>query len=195
MLKHLKFTAVAMVALCAAAPALAQEIVLRSSDTHPDGYPTVEAVKHMSELLMERSGGRIAIEVYHSAQLGEEADTIEQTRFGVIDMNRVSMGPFNNLVPETKVPSLPYIFRSVDHMRTVMDGEIGDEILSAFEPHGLIGLAYYDAGARSFYNSRVPITSLEDLSGLKFRVMPNPNAKIAASEMARKMILARAGRK
>jgi len=171
MLKHLKFTAVAMVALCAAAPALAQEIVLRSSDTHPDGYPTVEAVKHMSELLMERSGGRIAIEVYHSAQLGEEADTIEQTRFGVIDMNRVSMGPFNNLVPETKVPSLPYIFRSVDHMRTVMDGEIGDEILSAFEPHGLIGLAYYDAGARSFYNSRVPITSLEDLSGLKFRVM------------------------
>ncbi len=149
----------------------AQEIVLRSSDTHPDGYPTVEAVKYMGELLSERTDGRISIEVFHSAQLGEEADTIEQTRFGVIDMNRVSLGPFNGLVPETKIPSLPYIFRSTDHMRKVMDGEIGDEILAAFEPHDLIGLAFYDGGARSFYNSQRPIQSMADLEGLKFRVM------------------------
>lgn len=167
----LKLGVSAAVLVSLSAAAIGQEIVLRSSDTHPDGYPTVEAVKYMGELLMERSDGRISIEVYHSAQLGEEADTIEQTRFGVIDMNRVSLGPFNNLVPETKVPSLPYIFRSVEHMRTVMDGEIGDEILEAFEPHGLIGLAYYDAGARSFYNSRVPVASVEDMAGLKFRVM------------------------
>lgn len=151
--------------------ASAQEILLRSSDTHPDGYPTVEAVKYMGELIKERTDGRIGIEVYHSAQLGEEKDTIEQTQFGVIDLNRVSMGPFNNIVEETQVVSLPYIFRSIDHMHKVMDGPIGEEILAAFEPHDLIGLAYYDGGARSFYNSEKPIKSMEDLKGLKFRVM------------------------
>lgn len=151
--------------------AFAQETVLRSSDTHPDGYPTVEAVEYMGRLLTSWTDGRIGIEVAHSAQLGEEADTIEQTRFGAIDFNRVSMGPFNGLVPETKVPSLPYIFRSTAHMHRVMDGPIGDEILAAFEPHGLIGLAFFDGGARSFYNSKKPIRSMADLKGLKFRVM------------------------
>ncbi|WP_198174078.1 TRAP transporter substrate-binding protein [Mesorhizobium xinjiangense] len=163
--------ALAFSAALGASAVFAQEITLRSSDTHPDGYPTVEAVKYMGELIKERTDGRIAVEVYHSAQLGEEKDTIEQTRAGVIDLNRVSMGPFNGLVPETRVVSLPYIFRSVDHMHKVMDGEIGEDILAGFEPHGLIGLAYYDGGARSFYNSSKPIESLADLQGMKFRVM------------------------
>ena len=166
-----KLTAALAVSAALTTAAFAQEIVLKSSDTHPDGYPTVEAVKYMGELLKERSGGRIAVEVYHSAQLGEEKDTIEQTRAGVIDLNRVSMGPFNGLVPETRVVSLPYIFRSVDHMHKVMDGDIGADILSGFEAHGLVGLAYYDGGARSFYNREKPITSIDDLKGMKFRVM------------------------
>lgn len=147
------------------------EITLRSSDTHPDGYPTVAAVQAMGDLLKERSAGRICIEVFHSAQLGEEKDTIEQTKFGVIDMNRVSMGPFNNIIEETKVVSLPFIFRGTDHMHRVMDGPIGDEILVAFEPHGFVGLAYYDGGSRSFYNSQKPIDSIDDLAGMKVRVM------------------------
>ncbi|MDM7933585.1 TRAP transporter substrate-binding protein [Tabrizicola sp.] len=147
------------------------ELTLKSSDTHPDGYPTVAAVQVMGEMIKERSGGRICIEVFHSAQLGEEKDTIEQTKFGVIDMNRVSMGPFNNIIEETKVVSLPFIFRGTDHMHRVMDGPIGEEILAAFEPHGFIGLAYFDGGSRSFYNSQKPIDSIDDLAGMKVRVM------------------------
>ncbi|WP_192252652.1 TRAP transporter substrate-binding protein [Mesorhizobium caraganae] len=147
------------------------QTVLRSADTHPDGYPTVEAVKYMGELIKERTAGRYSVEVYHSAQLGEEKDTIEQTQTGVIDLNRVSMGPFNGIVPETAVPSLPYMFRSVDQMRHVMDGPIGDEILKAFEAHDLVGLAFYDSGARSFYNTKKDITSIADLKGMKFRVI------------------------
>lgn len=171
-MKQLRSTVAALAVLAAGATAaFAQEITLRSSDTHPDGYPTVEAVKHVGELVKERTDGRITIEVFHSAQLGEEKDTIEQTQFGVIDMNRVSLGPFNNLIPETAVVSLPYIFRDAEHMHQVMDGPIGEEILAAFEPHGLIGLAFYDSGARSFYNSEKPIESVEDLEGMKFRVM------------------------
>ncbi|UJQ95526.1 TRAP transporter substrate-binding protein [Mariluticola halotolerans] len=171
MFHYTKLLATAGVAALLSTAAFAQDMVLRSSDTHPDGYPTVEAVKHMGELLSERTNGRLSIEVFHSAQLGEEKDTIEQTRFGVIDMNRVSMGPFNGLIPATNIPSLPYIFRSVEHMRRVMDGPIGDEILAKFEPFDLIGLAFFDGGARSFYNSVRPIRSMDDLADLKFRVM------------------------
>jgi tripartite ATP-independent transporter DctP family solute receptor len=147
------------------------QTVLRSADTHPDGYPTVEAVKYMGELIKQRTNGRYSVEVYHSAQLGEEKDTIEQTQTGVIDLNRVSMGPFNGIVPETQVPSLPYMFRSVDQMRHVMDGPVGEQILKAFETHDLVGLAFYDSGARSFYNTKKDITSIADLKGMKFRVI------------------------
>ena len=169
-MKHL-FFASAVAGMAVAHTAFACEVTLRSADTHPSGYPTVQAVEHMGELLKERTDGRLCIEVFHSSQLGQEKDTIEQTQFGVIDMNRVSMGPFNNIIEETQVVSLPYVFRSVDHMHRVMDGPVGDEILDAFAAHDLIGLAYFDGGSRSFYNSVKPIESMADLAGMKFRVM------------------------
>lgn len=147
------------------------QTVLRSSDTHPDGYPTVEAVKYFGELLEERTGGRYSVEVYHSSQLGQEADTIEQVRSGVLDLNRVSMAPWNSLVPLTMIPSLPYLFTSPEHARKVMMGEIGDEIAAGFEEHGVVVLAFYDGGARSFYNSQKPVNSLEDMAGQKYRVI------------------------
>jgi len=149
----------------------AAQTVLKSSDTHPDGYPTVEGVKYFGQLVKERTDGRYEVEVYHSAQLGEEKDTIEQVRSGVIELNRVSMAPFNGTVKESIVPALPYIFRSEDHMHKVMDGPIGDQIKAAFEPAGLVVLAFYDAGSRSFYNSKRPIKTVEDMKGLKFRVI------------------------
>jgi tripartite ATP-independent transporter DctP family solute receptor len=148
----------------------AQEITLRSADIHPDGYPTVEAVKYMGQLVSERTNGRIKIEVMNNAVLGNEKDTIEQTRFGVIDMNRVNAAPFNNLVPETTVLGMPFLFRSTEHMHHTVDGPIGDEVLAAFEPHGLVGLAFYDSGARSFYTTNKPIEKLADLKGMKIRV-------------------------
>lgn len=156
-----------------ASAASACEITLKSSDTHPDGYPTVEAVKSMAAEVKEKTGGRICIEVFPSSQLGEEKDTIEQTQFGVIDMVRASFGTFNDIVPETKLFSLPYLFRSVDHMHNVLDGPIGDELGDAFAQRDLVELAYYDGGARSFYNSQRPIASIDDLKEMKFRVMQN----------------------
>ncbi|MBB3937583.1 TRAP transporter substrate-binding protein [Aureimonas phyllosphaerae] len=147
------------------------QTLLRSSDTHPDGYPTVEGVKYFGELVKERTAGRYEVEVYHSAQLGEEKDTIEQVRSGVIQLNRVSMAPFNGTVKETIVPALPYVFRDEEHMHKVMDGPVGDQIKAAFEPAGLVALAFYDAGSRSFYNSKKPIRTVADLAGLKFRVI------------------------
>jgi len=171
MLHISKLTTAALLATSFMIGSVAAQTVLRSSDTHPDGYPTVEGVEYFGELVKERTAGRYSVEVYHSAQLGEEKDTIEQVRSGVIDLNRVSMAPFNGLVKETIVPALPYIFRSEDHMHKVMDGAVGDQIKAAFDAVGLVALAYYDAGARSFYNSKKPINSVADMKGMKFRVI------------------------
>jgi tripartite ATP-independent transporter DctP family solute receptor len=124
----------------------------------------------MGQLVSERTKGRIKIQVMNNSVLGSEKDTIEQTRFGVIDMNRVNTAPFNNLVKETVVLGLPFLFRSTEHMHKVVDGPIGDDILKAFEPHGLVGLAFYDSGARSFYTTKKPIEKLADLKGMKIRV-------------------------
>lgn len=157
-------------AMSTAMGAQAQEITLRSADIHPDGYPTVEAVKYMGDLVSQRTNGRIKIQVMNNSVLGSEKDTIEQTRFGVIDMNRVNTAPFNNLVKETVVLGLPFLFRSTEHMHKVVDGPIGDEILKAFEPNGLVGLAFYDSGARNFYTTKKPIEKLSDLKGMKIRV-------------------------
>jgi len=171
MLHVSKFLAGVALASALMLGAASAQTVLKSSDTHPDGYPTVEGVKYFGELIKERTQGRYSVEVYHSAQLGEEKDTIEQVRSGVIELNRVSMAPFNGTVKETIVPALPYVFRDEDHMHKVMDGPIGDQIKAAFEPAGLVALAFYDAGARSFYNSKKPIKTVADMAGLKFRVI------------------------
>jgi len=170
-MKHFSRLAAAAAAIAMMVGAAGAQTVLRSSDTHPDGYPTVEAVKYFGELVKERTAGLYSVEVYHSAQLGEEKDTIEQVRSGVIDLNRISMAPFNGIIPESTVPSLPYLFRSEDHMHKVMDGEIGAQIGAAFEAADLVVLAFYDGGARSFYNSKKPINTLADLAGMKFRVI------------------------
>jgi TRAP-type C4-dicarboxylate transport system substrate-binding protein len=174
-LNYAKTIGAALLASVAMASATAAcEVTFRSSDTHPDGYPTVAAVNATGDMLEERLGGRLCIEVFHSAPLGEEKDTIEQTQFGVIDMNRVSFGPFNNIIEETQVPSLPHVFRSVAHMNKVMDGPVGQKILDAFTDHDLVGLAFYDGGSRSFYNSEQPITSIDDLAILR-RGVPDPD--------------------
>ncbi len=153
---------------CAMTSAQAQ--VFRSSDNHVEAYPTVQSVKYMSEILAKESGGRMSIKVYHSDQLGQEKDVVQQVQFGVIDMSRCSFAVLNNIIPETQVLSLPYVFRSIEHMHKVVDGPVGEEIFKAMEAKGFVGLAYYDSGARVFFNKKHPIKGLSDMKGLKLRV-------------------------
>jgi tripartite ATP-independent transporter DctP family solute receptor len=150
-----------------AAPAAARDF--RSAEIHPADYPTTKAVEYMGQLLKERSGGKLGVKVFPNGALGQERDTIEQLKIGGLDMMRINVAPLNNIVPETIVPALPFIFRSEEHMHTVLDGPIGDEILAAMESQGMIGLAFYDSGARSMYATK-PIKTLADLQHSKVRV-------------------------
>jgi tripartite ATP-independent transporter DctP family solute receptor len=139
-------------------------------DVHPTDYPTVEAVRWMGEEIERETAGRIAFRIYPSGQLGTETDTVNLARFQVLDIARVYLGAVNNMFPATQPLALPYIFRDEGHMRRVCDGEIGRDILQAFERRGLIGLAFYDSGLRSMYNTRHPINTPDDMHDLKVRV-------------------------
>ncbi len=151
-------------------PATTAAREFRAADTQSEDYPTVQALQFMARQVEERTGGRHRIRVFHSRQLGEESDTIEQTRVGAIDLNRTNVAPIGSLIPALNVLALPFLFRSFDHLHKVIDEGIGNEILSSFERHGFVGLAFYDSGARSIYNSVRPVRSLEDMKGLRIRI-------------------------
>ena len=177
-------TVVLVVALCltvAATGAFARE--LRAADTQNEDYPTVQALRFMGRVVSERSSGRHQIKVFHSRQLGEEKETLEQTRAGVIDLNRTNVALLGNIVPSMNVLAMPFLFRSIEHMQKVLDGPIGAEILASFEPYGFVGLAFYDSGARSIYNNVRPVRSLADIKGLRIRVQQSEQM----SEMIRSL--------
>jgi tripartite ATP-independent transporter DctP family solute receptor len=161
------FAAAAALALLAT-PALALEF--RSADVHnSDDYPTVAAVRHMSQLLEKASGGKHRIKVFNKGALGSEKETIDQVKIGALEMTRVNISPMNAICAKTLVPTMPFLFRSVAHMRQVLDGPVGEEILASCEPQGFVGLAFYDSGARSIYG-RKPVKTVADAKGLKIRV-------------------------
>jgi tripartite ATP-independent transporter DctP family solute receptor len=166
--KFYKAVAASVAMLLSVAAVQAREF--RVADTQAEDYPTVQALLHMAKLVEQYTGGRHRIRVFHSRQLGEEKETIEQTRVGAIDLNRTNVAPIGSIVPAANVLALPFLFRSFDHLHNVLDKAIGSEILASFERHGFVGLTFYDSGARSIYNSVRPVRSLADMKGLRIRV-------------------------
>jgi tripartite ATP-independent transporter DctP family solute receptor len=153
-----------------ALPAIAAPVVLRLGETHVADYPTTKGNYEFARLVEERTGGRIKIEVYHSSQLGQEKAVIEQVQFGAIDFTRVSISPLAAFAPAFDALQMPYLYRGEEHMWKVLNGPIGEEFLNSLEPANFIGLAWYDSGARNFYNSKKEIKSVADLKGMKIRV-------------------------
>jgi tripartite ATP-independent transporter DctP family solute receptor len=156
--------------LSAAALSSAQAAEFRSADIHnSDEYPTVAAVKYMSQLLEQKSGGKHKIKVFNKGALGTEKETIDQVKIGALEMTRVNISPMNAVCAKTLVPTMPFLFHSVEHMRASLDGPAGEEILKSCEDQGFVGLAFYDSGARSLY-AKKPIKTVADVKGLKIRV-------------------------
>ena len=153
------------------------KMVLKASDVHPEGYPTVQAVEDMGKKLEQATGGRLSVQMYASMQLGGEKEAIEQAQVGAIQLARVSVGALGPVVDDLNVFNLPFLFRDTAHMEKVIDGPIGQALLDRVTDNPqthLVGLCWMDAGARSLYDSKRPIKNIEDLKGLKVRVMGNP---------------------
>ena len=169
--------AAAMVVGTIGVASAADTIVLKAADVHPLGYPTVEAVISMGKKLSAATNGKYEIQMYPAMQLGSEEATLQQTQLGALALTRVSVGPVGPIVDEVNVFNLPFVFRSEEHMRKVIDGEIGTELLKKITDNptaNLIGLAWMDSGTRSVFTKVRPITKPEDLKGLKIRMMGNP---------------------
>ncbi|WP_299751397.1 TRAP transporter substrate-binding protein [uncultured Tateyamaria sp.] len=169
-------TAVALVAT----PAVAEK--WRAWNIHNDGHPNTAAMDKFSELVSEATGGEITVDVFHGGVLGSQPDALEQVRIGAIEIGNFNLGPIGPMVKEANLVSLPFIFKSVPHMFRVLEGEAGEVMATAMGEAGVLPLAWFDAGARSFYAQK-PINTPADVEGLKIRVMNNDLYTAMISEM------------
>jgi len=154
-----------------AAPAAAAE--LRAWNIHVEDYPNSIALESFAAEVADKTGGEVTVKLFHNGVLGSQPDAIEQVRLGALDIGQFNLGPMGTSIPETNVVSLPFIFPGIPEMYELMDGAVGEAISAGMEKKGMKALAWYDSGARSFYNSIRPINSPADVEGLKLRVMNN----------------------
>lgn len=150
----------------------APKLILRYADNQPDDYPTTRAANYFAELVEQRTQGSIRVRVYTNSELGDEISAMEQLQFGGIDFARASLSTLMTSCPSLAVLQLPYLYEDSEQMWRVLDGEIGERFLSSTRQSGMIGLSWFDAGARSFYTC-TPVETLADLEGLRIRVQEN----------------------
>lgn len=169
---------VSLIALLALSACASQDevTVLKLGHALDTEHPVHKAMEHMAARLAEESGGAMRIDIYPSQQLGSEREMLELLQIGSLDMTKVSSSVLENFAPEYQVLSLPFVFRDDAHRFAVLDGPIGEELLEAPEPYRLRGLAFYDAGSRSFYTVNRPILTPADLQGEKIRVQESATA-------------------
>lgn len=172
-MKRIGTTSVIAAVGLAFASSMAAAAEWRAWNIHVDGYPNTVAMDKFAELVAEKTGGEITVQNFHAGVLGSQPDAIEQVRIGAIEVGNFNLGPIGPIAPAANVVSLPFVFKSVEHMHRALDGEAGDKINAGMAEAGLIGLAWYDAGARSFYNRDKPINTPADVAGMKIRVMNN----------------------
>ena len=139
-------------------------------------HPVHRAMVYMGKLLEEKSGGTLKLEIYPSGQLGQERECLELLQIGSLAMTKVSASVMENFAPDYQVLGLPYLFKNKDEAFDILNGPVGEQLLSEGKKYWLLGLTFYDAGSRSFYTKDKPIYKPEDLKGLKIRVQPSPTA-------------------
>lgn len=146
------------------------EYVFTYAENQTADYPTTMGGKHFAELVEERTQGRIRILIHAESTMGSESEVIRQMQYGGIDFARISIAQIVEYVPEMSVLQMPYLYEDSAHMWRVLDGDIGNRFLEYPSQCDLIGLSWYDAGARNFYLTDIPVRSLEDMKGLHIRV-------------------------
>jgi tripartite ATP-independent transporter DctP family solute receptor len=168
------FVAVSFAVLPAAVVAQSK-MEIKVSDVHPLGYPTVEALVRMGNKVEKATNGRLTFKMFPAMQLGGEKEMIEQAQVGALQIARISVGPMGPVVDELNVFNMPFVFRDEAHMRKVIDGPIGQELLGKLTASSarLVALGWMDAGTRNVY-AKKPVTKPADLKGMKIRMMGNP---------------------
>lgn len=151
-----------------------EAIVFKAGHSVAENHPYHLGLVKFADIVEEKTGGKIKIEIYANAQLGNERDMIEGLQLNTLDFVVSSTGPMSNFVPEIGVVDLPFLFRDREHAYAVLDGPIGQDLLNKFEPKQIVGLAFWENGFRHLTNSKGPVNEPADVKGLKIRTMENP---------------------
>ena len=159
----------------------AKELVM--AEIHPPGHIIVKAEELFAARLAELTKGEVTVQLKHIAQLGNENQYWENVRKGSVDIVRINLGGMVKDIQSARLLSLPYLFRSRDHMWRVLNGDFGKRIKAEVEKTGAVVLTYYDSGARSFYTTKKPIQKRSDFSGLRIRVQDSPIYKDLITEL------------
>jgi tripartite ATP-independent transporter DctP family solute receptor len=169
-----KFAIALPLALLVSHAAMA-EVKIKFAEVHPTGYPPVVAEQEMGKKLEKESNGEISFKMFAGGVLGSEKEVVEQVQANAIQMTRVSLGIVGPVVPDVNVFNLPFVFRDHAHMRKVIDGPVGQEILDKISnsDFNLVALAWMDGGTRNLYTKK-PVRDIADLKGMKIRVQGNP---------------------
>lgn len=171
-----KWVGPALAAVLAGCGGAGEVTEIKLAHGHDTTHPVHAAMVFMAERLAEKSGGTMRIDIYTSQQLGTERETLELLQIGSLGMTKVSSSVLEGFAPSFQVLGLPYLFRDEEHRFSVLEGDVGRELLEGLERYRLRGLTYYDAGSRSFYTVRSPVHTPDDLAGLKLRTQESPIA-------------------
>ncbi len=173
-MKHLGLSFIACASLAVLAAPVSAQTTFKMNVAVPQNSHYGVAVDKFAEEIEKRTNGRYKIQNFYASALGNEREATEAVQLGTLDMTLTSTGPIPNFVPELAILDIPFLFRDYAHARSVLDGEIGQDMLKKFEPVSIKALAWGENGFRHMTNSKVSVKAPSDLKGLKVRTMENP---------------------
>jgi tripartite ATP-independent transporter DctP family solute receptor len=156
-----------------AAPAQAQERTIKFATQNPKGHPLVTGMEKFAEIVAAKSGGKIKVNLFPGGVLGGDAANVSALQGGTLEMVVLNSGILASQAKEFAVFDFPFMFANAREADAVVDGAFGKMMLAKLDEKGIHGLAYWELGFRNITNSRRPIRTVEDIAGLKLRVIPN----------------------
>jgi tripartite ATP-independent transporter DctP family solute receptor len=167
-------TALALVAVAAFGVAQAQTKTIKFANQNAKGHPIVLGMEKFGELVEAKSGGKLKVQVFPGGALGSDQANVSALQGGALEMASMNSGIFASLVKDFEIYDFPFLFGNAREADAVVDGPFGKSLHAKLEEKGIVGLGYYELGFRNLTNSKRAITKVEDIAGLKLRVIPNP---------------------
>ncbi|WP_439518593.1 TRAP transporter substrate-binding protein [Hydrogenophaga sp.] len=167
-------TLVASLALTAFGAAHAQDKTIKFATQNPKGHPIVMGLEKFAEIVTAKSGGKIKVNLFPGGTLGSDQSNVSAIQGGTLEMASMNSGIFASQVKEFAIYDFPFMFNNSTEADAVLDAPFGKKLHDKLQEKGLVGLAYFELGFRNITNSKRPVTKVEDLAGLKLRVIPNP---------------------
>ena len=167
-------TLVAALAMAAFGAAQAQEKTIKFGLNGPEGHPAVAGMKKFAEAVAAKSGGKLKVNLFLSGALGSDQAVVSSMKGGTIEMSVMNSGILASEAKELSIFDFPFLFANEKESDAIVDGPVGKKMHALLADKGLIGLAYWELGYRQMTNSKRPLNTVEDIEGLKLRVIPNP---------------------